>query len=192
MECVSELLSQELNMQCIAVKFVPRLLSNDRKEHNVVCSKLKEQTKNDPNSISTIITSDESSVYGNNPEMKQQSSQWKTPNSPQPKKARQVRNNVKSVLICFFDTEGIVHKEFVPSGQTVNGNFYCDFLRWLRENVWHKRPVKWRNNSWALHHDNAAAHTSLHMQQLSTSVKTTVIPTLSTQQTLPPVIFSYF
>jgi hypothetical protein len=28
-----------------------------------------------------------------------------------------------------FDNEGIVHKEFVPSRQTVNGNFYCDVLR---------------------------------------------------------------
>jgi hypothetical protein len=35
----------------------------------------------------------------------------------------------------FFYTEGIVHKEFVPAGQTVNGNLYYDVLRWLKENV---------------------------------------------------------
>ena len=29
----------------------------------------------------------------------------------------------------FFDIRGIVHKEFVPPGQTVNGNFYCEVLR---------------------------------------------------------------
>jgi Transposase. len=28
-----------------------------------------------------------------------------------------------------YDTEGIVHKEFVRLGQTVNGKFYCDVLR---------------------------------------------------------------
>jgi hypothetical protein len=28
-----------------------------------------------------------------------------------------------------FDNEGIVHKEFVPLGKTVNGKFYCDILR---------------------------------------------------------------
>jgi hypothetical protein len=33
---------------------------------------------------------------------KQQSSQWKSPNSPRPKKTRQVRSNVKSMLIVFF------------------------------------------------------------------------------------------
>jgi len=32
-----------------------------------------------------------------------------------------------------FDIEGIVHKEFVPPGQMVDGNFYCDVLRRERE-----------------------------------------------------------
>jgi hypothetical protein len=98
-----KILLQDLNMPRIAMKFVPRLPSNDQKEHCVaVCSELKEQTENDPNFISTIITDDESWVYGFNPETKQQSSKWKMPDSPQPKKVRQVRNNVKSMLICFF------------------------------------------------------------------------------------------
>ena len=35
-----------------------------------------------------------------------------------------------------FDIEGIVHKEFVPPGQTVNRKFYCHFLRWRRKNIW--------------------------------------------------------
>jgi hypothetical protein len=52
-----QILLQELNMRRIAVKFVPRLPSNDQKERRVtVCSELKEQTENDPNFISTIIT----------------------------------------------------------------------------------------------------------------------------------------
>jgi hypothetical protein len=70
-------------MQCIAAKFVTRLLSNDQKEHRVsVCSELKEQTENDPNFISSIIIGDESRVYRYNPETKQQSSRRKIPNSP--------------------------------------------------------------------------------------------------------------
>jgi hypothetical protein len=36
------ILSDELNMQRIAAKFVPRLLSNDEKEHRVaICFELK-------------------------------------------------------------------------------------------------------------------------------------------------------
>jgi transposase len=78
------------------------------------------------------------------------------------------------VLNFSFDAEGIVHKEFVPPGQSVNGNLYCDVLRRLRENVRRKRPVKWRNNSGALHHDIAPAHTSLLVRQFLTSTKTTI------------------
>jgi hypothetical protein len=73
----------ELNMVCLAVRFVPRLLSNDQKAHHVaICSELKEQIENDISFISTVITGEESCVYGYDPETKQQSSQWKAPNSP--------------------------------------------------------------------------------------------------------------
>jgi transposase len=96
------------------------------------------------------------------------------------------------MLICYFDTEVIVHKEFVPPGQIVNGNFYCDVLRQLRENVQRKRPVKWQNNSWALHHDNAPAHTSLLVQQFLTSTKTTVIPHPLYSPDLAPCDFFIF
>ena len=73
------------------------------------------------------------------------------------------------MLIIFFDIRGIVHKEFVPPGQTVNGNFfYCEVLKRMRENVKHKRPGMWKNGDWLLHHDNAPAHTSLVVREFLT------------------------
>jgi hypothetical protein len=76
---------------------VPRLLCDYQKAHRVsVCRELK-QARNDLNFISNIITGDETWVYGYDPETKQQSSQWKSPSSPRPKKARQVRSNGKSM-----------------------------------------------------------------------------------------------
>jgi len=63
-----------------------------------------------------IITGDETWVYGYDPETKRQPSQWKSAESPGPKKARQVRSKVKVMLIDFFDTECIVHYEYVPQG----------------------------------------------------------------------------
>ena len=73
----------------------------------------------------------------------------------------EVRSNIKSMLICFFNQKGIVHKEFVPPGQTVNAAFYFEMLKRLRENVQRKRPDQWRNNTWLLYHDIAPAHAAL-------------------------------
>jgi hypothetical protein len=46
--------------------------------------------------------SDESWIYSYDPETKQQSSQWKSPQSPRARKAQQVPGSTKSMLIGFF------------------------------------------------------------------------------------------
>jgi len=134
-------------------------VSVDQKQQRFdVCLDLKENGVNHPSFLSNVITGDEIWVYTYDLETKFKSSQWKSPGSTRPKKARQVRSNIKSMLIGFFDQKGIVHKEFVPPGQTVNAAFYVEVLKRLRENVQRKRPDQWQNNTWLLHHDNAPAH----------------------------------
>jgi hypothetical protein len=163
-------------VRSISAKFVPRLLSDDQKAHCIsVCREPKQQATDDPSFICIIRTGDKTWVYGYDPETKQQLSQWKSPNSPRPKKARQVCSNVKAMLIVFFDIQGIVHKEFVPPGQTINGKFYCEVLKQLREGVRRKHPDKWKNDNWFHHHDYAPAHTSLIVRQFLTSKNITVI-----------------
>ena len=74
-----------------------------------------------------------------------------------------------------YGTEGIKHKEFVQPGQTLNGKFYCGVLKQMTESIRRKRPDKWRNNSTALHHDNAPARASLVVWKFLASTKMTVI-----------------
>ena len=81
--------------------------------------------------LDKVITGDESWVFDYDPETKRQSLEWHTKSS-HPKKARiQGENND----YCFFDSRGIVHKQFVPPGQTVNHAFYKDVLERLRKRV---------------------------------------------------------
>jgi len=82
-----------------------------------------------------VITGDETWVYQYGPETKQQSAQWKTSNSPRPKKFRWSKSRVKTMLLTFFDIRGIVHYEFVPTGQTINQVYYLEVLERLREKV---------------------------------------------------------
>jgi hypothetical protein len=104
-------------------------------------------------------------------------------NSPRPKKARQVKGKVKSMLNIFYDIKGIVHKQFVLAGQTVNSAYYCDVLWRLRESVRRLRPELWLQNYWLLHH-NAPSHNSFFTRELLTKYKMTVV--------LHPPYFSVF
>ncbi|KAJ4447750.1 hypothetical protein ANN_09758 [Periplaneta americana] len=157
-------------MRPVSAKFVPRLLTDDQRENRVrLCRDLKSEVQNDPNFLKRIVTGDESWCYGYDPESKQASSQWKTPNSPRPKKA-----------------------QFVPPGQTVNQHFYLDVLRRLRESVRRKRPEMRRNGNWLLHHDNAPAHTALTVRQFLTNNNMVLVPHPPYSPDLTPSDFFLF
>jgi len=130
----------------------------------------------DPDLLKRVITGDETWVYGYNVETKAQSSQWKQPEESRPKKARQVRSNVKVLLTVFFDYNGAVHREFLPQGHTVNKEYYLEVTRRLREAIRKKRPELWNNQSWILHHDNAPAHISLLVRDFLAKNNTIIMP----------------
>ena len=91
-------------------------------------------------------------------------SQWKSPNSPRSQEAQQVRSIVKTLLVSFFNVDGIVHREFVPPGQTVNQQFYLNVLKMLRESMRRKRPENWQIEGRFFHHENVPVHTALSVQ----------------------------
>ena len=126
-----------------------------------------------------VITDDETWVYQYDPEMKRQSAQWETVNSPQPKKILLFQMKSQNNVADFFYIRGIVHYEFVPTGQTVNHVYYLEVLGRLCEKVGRKQPELFASNSWILHHDNAPAHTALSVREtlatLSTLKETTVV-----------------
>jgi hypothetical protein len=64
----------------MSAKLVPRLLTQDQTEHRATaCRELLQRAENDATFLLSIITGDESWVYGYDPETKQMS-------SPRPKK----------------------------------------------------------------------------------------------------------
>ena len=112
--------------------------------------------------------------------------------SPRPKKARQVRSNVKVLLTVFFDCRGMVHHKFLPRGKTINEKYYLQVMRNLREAIRQKRPDLWKNKNWLLHDDNAPAHTSLFVRNFLAKNNTLMMPQPPYSPDLAPCDFFLF
>jgi hypothetical protein len=128
-------------MKKVCAKMVPKMLSGEQKERRKeLCLDLLQHIKDEPDLLKSIITCDETYIFTYDPETKQQSMQWKSATSPRPKKARKSCSKFKAMLIVFFDIQGIVMAEWVPSCQTVNQQCYFEVLTKLRESVRRKQP----------------------------------------------------
>jgi transposase len=96
------------------------------------------------------------------------------------------------MLIVFFDIQEIVHHGFVPEGQTVNAEFYCNVLSRLREDIQRKRPVLWYAGNWLLHDDNAPSHRALVTREFLAHKGIITLPHPPYSQDLAPCDFFLF
>ena len=100
---VHTIIREELNMQKICAKFVPRVLREDQKEKCCHGSReMIELINSDHAVLDALVTCDESWIYCYDPKTKRQSSQWKHAVSPRPKKARQSKSTHKPLMILSY------------------------------------------------------------------------------------------
>jgi hypothetical protein len=71
------------------------------------------------------------------------------------------RSKSNVILEVFFDTQGLVHYEFILKGCTLYKELYIEMLRRLMDAVRMKCSEKWTQNSWFFLYGNAPAHLSL-------------------------------
>ena len=189
---IHAILSDDLKMRCVSAKFVPRHMTTYRMEcRMMVAGDLFEKSTQDPTFLTKIVTGDDSWVFAYNPQTKMESSEWHTASSPRPKKLRLVKFKEKVMIIAFFDINGVVHHDFVPPGQTVNGQFYVQILQRMCDAVRRKRRDSWQGE-WFLHHDNAPSHTSLVVPQFLAEKSIPVITQPSTLRISLRVIFGCY
>ena len=91
-----------------------------------------------------------------------------------------------------LDIRGLIHYEFVPTGQTVNQVYYLEVMKRMHEKVRWKRPELFASNSWILHHDNAPAHTALSMREFLATKQITVLEHPAYSPDLAPSDFFLF
>ena len=123
------------------------------------------------------MTCDESWIYFYDPETKRQSSQWKHAGSPRPKKARQSKSSHKLLMIPFFDSTGMIYLHWVPTGQTVNKEYYVKVLREFRKRFRRKRSALFKSGQWHFHEDNASILVTDYLSKMG--IKTVPLPPYS-------------
>jgi len=110
------------------------------------------------NFFNKIITEDENWCFAYDPETKRQSSEWVGETSPRPKKLKFQRSRIKTMLVFFFDSQGVVYKELVLQEKTINAEFYKGLLDRLLKRIQPVRPAAFCSRDFFFLHDNAPAH----------------------------------
>ena len=188
---VHTIIREELKMWKICVKVVSRVLREDQKERH--CHDSREiDGQADPTVLDAMVTCDESWIYCYDPENKRQSSQWKHAGSPRPKKARQSKSTHKLLMIPFFDSTGMIYMHWVPTGQTVNKEYYVEVLRGFRKRLRWKRPALFKLGQWHFHQDNAPVHNSILVTDYLTKIGIETVPQPPYSPDLDPCDFWLF
>jgi hypothetical protein len=129
LETVHLIPPEELGMRKICAKMVSRNLMQQQQDAQLsICADVLEQAEANPELMDSVITGDESWFLQYDPETKCQSLEWCSEGIPRSKKVRMSKSKVKRMLVCFFDSVGILHKGWVPAGQTVDQYYYTEIL----------------------------------------------------------------
>lgn len=158
---VSTILHDRLGLSKISARWVPKMLSLDNKRNRVACAtELLARYNADHTAFEQrFITGDETWLYHYDPETKQASMEWRRPNEPVPRKFKAQKSAGKVMGIFFWDSQGIVHLEYLAHGATVTGQFYAQVLDRLHASIKTKRRGMLSRGILLLQ-DNAPAHSS--------------------------------
>ena len=118
----------------------------------------------------------ESWIYCYELETKRQCSHLKHAGSPRPKKARQSKSTHKLLMIPFFHSTGMICMHWLPTGQTVNKEYYVEVLRGFRKRFLGKRPALFKSAQWHFHQDNAPVHNSILVTDYLTKTGIKTVP----------------
>ena len=147
---------------------------SERRCHDI--REMVELTNSDPAVLNALVTCDESWIYCCDPETKRQSSQWKHAGSPRPKNDRPSKSTHKILMIPFFDSTNMIYMHRIPTGQTVNKQYYVEILREFRRRFRRKWPALFKSGQWHFQQDNSPVHNSILVTDYLTKMGIKTVP----------------
>ncbi len=123
-----------------------------------------------------IVMGDESWLLTYDPATKQATVSWLTQGDCPLPKTRSDLHTQRLMLVCFFDSSGMIHHEFIERGLGIGAHVYLGVMRHLRAAVRRHRPVLWVGRHWWLQHDGAPTHRARMVQNFFNITGTQVLP----------------
>ena len=142
--------------------WVPRFLTPAQKHTRLVMlqANLAHFETNPDSFLERFFTQVKCWFYHFEIKTKRQSMQWKHPSSPFPKKAKVVLSAEKVAASVFWDAKGIVFIDYLQKRRTINGEYYANLLKEMRQVIKSKRPGKLTKGV-LFHQNKAPAHESM-------------------------------
>ena len=144
---VQAILKKRLDLSKVCARWVSHLLTEEQKTQRLKCAR----------ELSNLLTGDETWVHMFEPQRRADNKGWKQKDQKRPCIAKRTVSSKKMYAI-FFNSSGPVVQVPCPSGHTVTGPLYKNFvLKKVKEFYNKKRPSK----GWSgvrLLQDNASSH----------------------------------
>ena len=86
----------------------------------------------------------------------------------------------------FFDNSAMIYIHWVPTGQTVNEEYYFEVLWEFRQRFRRKRPALFKSAQWHFHQDNAPVHNSILFTDYLTKMAIKTVPQTTYSPDLAP------
>ena len=102
------------------------------------------------------------------------------------------KSNHKLLRFPFFDSTGMIYMHWVPTGPTVNKEYYVEILREIKKRFRRKRPALFKSGQWHFHQDNMPVHNSILVTDYLTKMGIKTVLHRPYSRDLPPGDFCLF
>ena len=158
---VETILHKHLVMSKVCARWVPKMLTPEMKQNRIRCAEenLQQMNQDWERFKQRFVTGDETWIHHHDPDSKFQSKELNENLSQEQKKIKSQYNPSKIMCTIFYDTEGVIHIEYMPPKTSYTGQYYANLIRRLSWSIHEKRPGKLFTIPLLLH-NNAPVHAS--------------------------------
>lgn len=187
------ILKKDLGLSKRCAKYVPHILTPAQAVcHTTICDFWTRLWINQPHIFRVAVTMDESWVYCYDPESKEQSWEWLRAQENRPQKPQWTLATGKIMLVSFFDSEGLIYREFMRRPTTVTQLVFRQIMTRFDIACENRQPRGQVRGRWFIHMDNAPSHTAILTLQHLRNLGWTCLPHPAYSPDLAPSDFCFF